>query len=476
MRASRSSRHRSLALKLFHVSVSIFIATFMHFLPPINEYALDRQLAAIIETGAPSVAESAVLSTSNATGPSSIGSRTFVGRSNNIILHIGPPKMATTFLQCVLSQRSMAAALRRDNYVYLGRVPGRVCSDGKSMVKSTNLNRDMSLSIFNNSTKLLSSRFLSMLEGLQERGENAIVVDEYLSSVRVGGAQRKALLDYLTTHQWTVQIIVGYRPLFEYMPSQYAQMSGGNKMRPYEPWPNEAANDGEHLTGRSILPFDLVNRGPFTNRFKAIETKGEHPTDLARTLWGFSNNTVNDSLTIPAPVSFTIIPLHNLPKVTVGDSMLTYIFCNAISTTKHICQKAQQGRLGMSSSGSGVNSAFPINYDLLAVAASAKGILKTRQVRRSEAVLAIQRRQEKELKRSPSDFASMKCLPAESMQRLLDLSIRLEEKVFADQPHHRNITAHREAFDRYQSKFCHIDAAAVLDQDESGWRSFLQSL
>lgn len=475
MRTLRRGHSRSLALKLFHVLVSCFIVTFMHLFPPINENTLDERRAAIIETGIPFLPESAVISTPHSTEPSSIGSRTVVKRRNNIIIHVGPPKMASTFLQCILSRKSIAEALKRDNFVYLGRVPGRVCRDRHSMVKRSKRNKDMSITIFNNSTNLLSSSFLANLESLQERGENALIVDEYLSSVRVGDAQRKALLDYLTAHHWTVQILVGYRPLFEYLPSLYAQMNGGNKLPRDEPWPIESAIKGS-LLGRSLLPFDLLDRGSFTHRFKAIETTDEHPTDLARTLWGFRNNAVYDSSTIPAPVSFTVLPLHNLPKVTVGDSILTYIFCNAISSTKHTCKKAQQGHLSFSSSSSGVNSAYPVNYDLLAVAASAHGILNAPRVRRSDVVRAIQRRQERKLKLSPSDFALMKCLPPQSLQRLLDLSIRLEEKVFADQPHHRNITAHREAFDRYQSKFCHIDAAGVLNQDESGWRSYLQSL
>jgi len=317
-----------------------------------------------------------------------------------------------------------------------------------------------------------------------------------------------------------VDVIINYRRLYEYLPSLYAQR---NKPTPYvrnpwaRVWPNQTisnevnlnryitntAKETKMVVGRAILPFDMDNRGEWTNHVRKLEQNADyHPTFL----------TVNEVTPSSHVHSWTVINLHDIPAVPQydsdrsanssrfgreGDSFLLHLFCTVLkSVALRTCQALLQGSIGQFETV--INPSYRLDYDILATAAYDAGVIRGCRSRsnndnvstiptttieifpsRPRVVQAIQLRLERDQARgyesSNSPPFPVVCLSNATLQRILTASIRAESKLF---PKSFSVEQHAIDFDRYRHSkrkpFCSIDTAKVL-RDPS-WRSFLASL
>jgi hypothetical protein len=187
-----------------------------------------------------------------------------------MLIHLGPPKTATTYLQCILTNIMDTLAL--DNYVYLG-LHNQKCksetSSGASYFKNVyGLFAGEKMAVF-------SPMFLAELRNAHSQGKNAIMMDECLQLFTP--EQRKLLIEELTSN-WNVKLILNYRRAYELFPSLYNTIhkpKSSSTSTPYLTiWPGET-NDN-NVMGEPLLPFNIDE--PYIERLlELIETQGLHP-------------------------------------------------------------------------------------------------------------------------------------------------------------------------------------------------------
>jgi hypothetical protein len=390
-----------------------------------------------------------------------------------LVLHVGPPKTATTFLQCSLCSPSSSTTadtiLAQDHWVYLGTCPDS-CGKQPSSSKRDSRYLEHARSTFisktpkdNNSTispSVLGPDFVRRLAAARETGKNALVIFEMIT--RISDQHVAVLAEHLKS-DWDVEIVVAYRHLYDWLPSKYNQMNrpSKNKLNAAE-WPGETNRPTE---GQDILPFDLDNRGHFSALVEDIESTGLHPTATVAQKY--------------QPYFTThVVDLHNLQKVSeTGDAYLQHLFCHILQAA-HTCEAVTAGQIGTDDTLKS-NKSPSLNYEMLAVRAYQQGLIPHndstvgRPVSRHVVVLAIQRRQEIHLNLTADDFP-LTCLPSSTLDRLVDLSVQVEANLF--QYSVEREVQHRTGFAAklHAQKYCHIDVDRVLEN--AGWRNMLFAL
>lgn len=157
------------------------------------------------------------------------------------VLHIGPPKSATTAIQCGLERISGELA-RQDGYFYLGNacIPGQSIQleNGVQSIKMfdfvANLNERRGTNNGGNESTFLRDAE-SLLLYHRRRGHNLVMSSEhFISRMKESEDVWKDLSNLLDGFQ--VKIVVGYRHYAQWIPSMYYQRNQGE---PYLKWPHE---------------------------------------------------------------------------------------------------------------------------------------------------------------------------------------------------------------------------------------------
>jgi hypothetical protein len=217
-----------------------------------------------------------------------------------MILHMGPPKTSTTYLQCILT--NMVDTLALDNYVFLG-IQEEACQPKQNKKKTWYrryyhrhpapprlLGHESCYDLFaQKRTAEFSPTFLYDLRNAHSQGKHVIIMNECLKFLTFD--QRRLVIDEFSSN-WNVKLVMNYRRIFEFLPSSYNQ---GHKPKIENPssalWlgqTNEtnttAGGVSVVVTGTPLQPFDIEDRGYHTRVFQDMETKGLHPvsTLLAR--------------------------------------------------------------------------------------------------------------------------------------------------------------------------------------------------
>jgi hypothetical protein len=398
-----------------------------------------------------------------------------------LVLHVGPPKTATTFLQCSLCTASSSTKsetiLAQDSWVYLGTCPDS-CGKPRGMessssrkdrrylehVHGTFFSRTPNNARNNSSTislPVLGPEFLQRLAAARETGKNALIIFENLH--RISDQHVAVLAEQFSMSDWDVEIVVAYRHLYDWLPSKYNQMYRPSKLKlNAAEWPGETNRPTE---GQEILPFDLENRSDFTALVQDIESTGLHPTATVVKKY--------------QPYFVThVVDLHNLQMGSdTRDAYLRHLFCHVLQAG-HTCLAVATGAIG--TDGIRSNPSPSLHYEMLAVRAYQQGLISHvdstangRSVSRHVVVLAIQRRQEIQLNLTANDFP-LKCLPYPTLDRLIDLSVQVDANLFGYSVERE--VQHRVGFAAklHAKKYCHIDVDRVLQDD--GWRNMLFSL
>jgi hypothetical protein len=193
-------------------------------------------------------------------------------RAPTLLLHVGPPKTSTTYLQCILT--NMIDTLALDNYVFLGIQEDSQC---QKKPHQAILGHQSCYDLFvEKEAAEWNPKFLSDLRNTRSQGKNAIIMNECFKFFTP--AQTKLVIDEFSSH-WNVKIIMNYRRAFESLPSSYNQgykpktMNGDSA---YTLWPGEL-NENNTVEGLPLRPFDIDHRGYHTRVFHDLETKGLHP-------------------------------------------------------------------------------------------------------------------------------------------------------------------------------------------------------
>ena len=392
------------------------------------------------------------------------------------IFYVGLPKTATSFLQCTLcaNANKTEPILLLDNYEYVGTCPYNTC--GLS-VQPPQFLRHRFQAYFQNPFQaneamgvklhvkgersdpyaarptVLSSEFMDYVNAAYERGHNGLMI--YEGAASFPDSHIAVMSDYLN-QKWHVQIVTGYRPLYEWLPSKYNSVFKHNVVGF---WPGEAGGPTE------VRPFDIEDRNKYSEMFNDFETVYHmHPTEILR------NN---------YQLYFSNVKIMGQPPLAMatgqGDPILEDFFCHVIPNTPQVCREVMAGSLEFAK---GTNPSVSLDEDILAVAAYRAGLLlhvdapmrNHRRVARD----AITEHFEN-LKSSNGYTFPLECWPPEKLDRLEQLSWDLERQLFDASLKTEQEETHKQGFAETvaKKKFCHIDVNATLAQPE--WQSFFAS-
>jgi len=397
------------------------------------------------------------------------------------VFYVGLPKTATSFIQCTLCSNlsETKPILLLDDYEYIGTCPYRTCGLTK-MPKEVLKHRfydffsnlrgaeGMGPKLHQrNSTETFTSRgpptlapqFTNKVQGVYDRGHNAFVV--YEGAHGFPDRYIQAMAAYLEP-TWNVQLVTGYRPLYEWLPSKYNSVYKGMVS---SSWPGMVK--GGRAQSGAVPPFDVDNRGTFSSMVNDIEhVYHKHPAEIVR-----------DNYQLHFSHHHTLMEQHRLPPPSGrGDAILEDLFCRMIPDAPHICQEVIHGALEFPAAR---NPSVSLDEDALAVAAYEAGRLPPVTPRkghpskvRQAITLYFQQLQQRD---GGYEFP-LECFSTEKLHRLEQLSQELEEQLFrGDTYSEEDVQRHHEGFLKAvaKKKYCHVDTSAVLQQPE--WQEFFAS-
>lgn len=401
------------------------------------------------------------------------------GSKPTFVFYVGLPKTATSFLQCTLSANlnKTEPILLKDNYEYIGTCPYRVC--GLDQVPPSLLRhrfgaffKDSSRAQESMGPKLhtrgepskqkhrpveVSPEFMERVHAVHRRGHNGLMVYEGASSFP---DDHIATMSEFLQPLFDVEIVIGYRPLYEWLPSKYNSV---HKRGIVGVWPGESWKGGRKSP--EVRPFDIENRGRFSIMFQDFETVyHKHPTEIVR-----------DNFQLYFP-NVKVLGQPTLAQATgKGDPILEQFFCHIFPDAPQVCQEVIAGSLDFPTA---KNPSVSLDEDILAVAAYKEGPVRATTASRGQRRVARDAITEhlKMLRNQTGYEYPLECWSQEKLDRLERLSLALEHQLFDASWLPGQEEAHRDGFAESvaKHKFCHIDTAATLEQPE--WKSFFESI
>jgi hypothetical protein len=201
------------------------------------------------------------------------------------LVHLGPPKTATTTLQCTLSH--LSPSLREDGYLYLGKHPIKFCERGMHHQQDQNFE---CLTMQSCRQKVLSNAtwWVSIGETmLKNTNQHLILSDELFSQSN----QRMFLLKLLSMARRThrVQILLTYRHYHEWLASMYHEM---DRMGPHHhrltEWNGREAHSLEWYLQRDVDTWIVPNvwsmKQDFLTQKYPIQVLSIHSPDFVKDL------------------------------------------------------------------------------------------------------------------------------------------------------------------------------------------------
>lgn len=371
-----------------------------------------------------------------------------VKRQKYFVIHVGPQKTATTFLQGVANSYA-ETTLRKDNYKYIGKPikPGPMykalrdrqgtCRQdvhsarvaGEPMPECWVKGFVPALKSFGTKSILMSSEDLK-LERLADYPEWWRAVEE--ASEALG---------------YKVIVVVAYRRLYEWLPSaHYEKNYGAKSNRDWRDWPS-----GNNTSAKRVQPF-----APDFLRSEYVDRKN------GTSMWFKWTPSVYHA--IPDFVDTKVLNLH-----TEHSSTSVKFFCDLLPDATHTCNHINASEASNHAAAS-ANAARSLFYDALTTAAADASMIDTSVQDRFDLARKARQYHEQELQRTALDFQVV-CPPEESTSLLLEASLAWEKELMPDMDAE---DSHREGFQEYikKKKYCFIDLEATLKEDE--WKTFFQ--
>ena len=402
------------------------------------------------------------------------------GYKPNLVFYVGLPKTATSFMQCTLCSHldNTNPILLQDNYVFIGTCPYQICGVEKlppdmlfhgftsfftngqyaeeGMAPKLHTQGEQRTSATENAQQTsLSHDFILRVNEAYRDGHDALIIFE--GAHVFPDAHIETLAAYLES-MWTVHIVVGYRPLYEWLPSKYNSVF---KHQMVDTWPKDRS--------KGVRSFDIDDRGRFTEIFNEIaHVYHMHPTAIVRDNY-------------QRHFSRTVLIMGQPPMAEAtgkGDPILEQLFCHIVPDAPNVCRSVLVGDLEFPTA---KNPSISLSEDRLALVAYWKGILAPSLNNGKDAKYARRvvrdaiREHYEQLHHENGYQYPQQCWPSAKLDKLEQLSLDLERELFKDCWKLGEEEAHRNGFAKavVKNKFCHVAAYEALQEPE--WQSFFAS-
>eukprot|EP00977_Amphora_coffeiformis_P013470 scaffold3570_cov227-Amphora_coffeaeformis.AAC.4 len=382
------------------------------------------------------------------------------------ILHVGPPKSATTTLQTEMSK--YGEYLREDNYAYLGQLMKK---DAKSIfdhwhgpVLRALKNRECQRKV--NRARLNGyewpdcwKNFLGLLKARRDEGRSIIYSEEDFAIKFVGmqGGMGRSPIDWpslqmaLEEQDWEPVIIVGYRRLYEIMPSakqQWDQWTPNSDL--LVKWPPE---------GRTLQPLfpDVLSDPRLYDDYE--------PKWVPRTIqWSYTDHLVR---MISPYLPVRLLNMHD--PLSIRSTFL----CRVIPHAPNACRQSQiddaeQEELHR-------NEEQSLFYDRIATEAADRKWFDKSKFSRHQVGLALRDYFENERESNPHNLPLI-CPNATQLESLLERSLTKEQQILTPQVAESMRDEHIAGFWKAvtKNKFCWIDVNKTLEDPH--WRQFFSEI
>jgi len=382
----------------------------------------------------------------------------------HFVIHIGPHKTGTTFLQGTLSVESADAVLDMDNYYYLGTTL-------RAFRREDKLAFDMR-SIFNQnperpplSPPALNEDFVALLQRMRAKRQSGILIHEALHKIQPEFVQ--ALATRLEKH-WKVIVVEGYRPVHEWLVSRFSQFVRDEYSRSL--WPDGTGRDEEDDDDDEIgFPLGLRFGLSTNTRFDRFT----HPfilrnTSIFEPSLGFWSAHFDD---------VRLVDMSDLPPRSDGrDPYLMHFMCGIVPGASNLCERAPD--LADESGEDMSSSRFGVAYESLTTWLWQLQLIDRRLDRR---LVRDAIRDHHEGMLNGTALLPASCPPSSEMDVLWQWTLETDERLFG-KTHHRDRSsssdrarALRASFERSAqgNKFCGVDPSILLHED---WKPLLASL
>lgn len=400
--------------------------------------------------------------------PSSSSLSRRVSIKPRLIIHVGPPKTATTTIQETFTSQEWKDMLLIDGVVYTGafinegghgaplpvhqQLRDASCHRAMSQARATEHTANTkNRTVFDVVARApCAQKLLQTLKPYRDAGQSLIVSDETLSFRlnKFHAMKQPAAFDWISlkallAEDWDISVVVGYRRYMDWLPSAKQQVE---QWKPGKPRMNKWAANG----GKAI-------KGLFPDYWKV------QPGSSGPMPYFYTDKVIN---MVRPYVDVQIMNMHSKDQ-----SVRTTFLCDSLfGAAPHACQVSKR-RDKQKENEKISNKAQTLSYDMLTMAA--ESIIQARPMpKRHDIVLAAQRYHERTLNQTEGDFPLM-CPNQADMEAFLEKSMELEHKVlpafYAGPEGEQN---HRAAFGKAvkRQKYCHIDTATVLKDPR--WKEF----
>lgn len=355
-----------------------------------------------------------------------------------LYLHIGPHKSGTTTIQTYFEK--YYNELAQDSIAFYGK------GARQNFKRPLNCRRGYKGQHGLNCVKSL----ISLLKTENRKGHHFLYSDEFLSSDLLLPWNQHHLQTLADLQQdWDVRIFMGYRPWFEFIFSRYNQIfKPDGKKRLMELWPNQ----------KGIVPPRLVDLWK---------------DDVQHLRWQWNGN--NQVWFNPAMMkeaydeffkNFTVFDIYD------GD-MVEHFICDLLEMADNTCHAYREDKSDPKFEMKVKNPAIPMEYDVIAVAASMKLDFFDHKRSREEVRSQVQYYHETEKNRTIADLP-MLCPSKTSVQALYNASVSIEKKLFPERDTHERL---EKSFLKAlkERRLCHLDIDFILGEDEE-WIAFFRFL
>ena len=376
-----------------------------------------------------------------------------LGRRQILYIHPGPGKTATTTIQKLLTIHK--EKLKQDNIFLVGKeIPERWECGFPVPLKCTIYHQHNQKSK-KNCVQIMKDQ----LDEYYKAGVDVILTDEMIGLQMKPKDKKKhqsGIEEFFETvvqrNDWEVRFLLGYRPYFEFVRSQFGQQHKVWGTKPlYYHWPGEKKSKKKKKKHKS-------------KRGKRVPPLNEH---LLEVDWPFTD-VLLDGLQ-PYADSFDVFDITGNTTDGQGD-FTVHFFCNLLVNATNACA-SQKSRVASPGKDLQSNVAKEWEFDRIATAAADHGLIDTSRLKRHNVGIKIKERMKR--KRANIDDLPMVCPTHETAMALYNQSLAKEMRLFPRRNPHWMVEESFAAI-MAKKKLCSVDVDKVLEDKE--WKTFFESL